>query len=162
MSASRFDNRARLLSVAAFVAIWIGLTFAPARADETAAVRAREGKQRSTAALTLPGAPAIAGVTRGGSNVTNGFVYLPGVQPALGFRGRVNVGRSGVYVPYYGDVGIDPAHPNVQGMAGIGYGFRGFDISVYNGGLSAGAAPGLVPGGVTGKANPSVSVSVRF
>ncbi len=132
---------------------------APARADDAHARPA--AKQRGTASLSLAnGAPASG--SRASTGFLNGFVYAPGPQSALGFRGRLNVGKSGVYVPYYGNVGADPLRPNVQGVAGIGYGFRGWDISVLNGGYTAGA-PALTPGsGDLSKVSPSLSVSVHF
>jgi hypothetical protein len=63
-----------------------------------------------------------------------------------------------VYVPYYGNVTGDPAHPNVQGTAGIAYGFRTWDISV----LNAPPSSQVLPGYDAPKANPSLSLSVRF
>jgi hypothetical protein len=50
----------------------------------------------------------------------------------------------------------------VQGVAGIGYGFRTFDLTVQNGGFSAGAPAPNVPGGEPPKVNPSLSFSIRF
>ena len=162
MSAVRFYNRARLLSIALFAAIWMVVSCVPANADDATTGRARDSAKRAPASLNLnnsavtpPGSP------RNTAGFMNGFVYTPGPQPVLGFRGRVNVGKSGVYVPYYGNVGSDPAHPNLQGVAGIGYGFRTWDISVVNGGFSAGA-PAAVPGADAPKANPSLSFSIRF
>jgi hypothetical protein len=153
----RSNNLARLLSVIVLAMMVFGMSVAPARADET---RFKAAKQRAAASLNA--ANSSTSGSRATTSFTNGFVYTPGPQPMLGFRGRLNVGKSGVYVPYYGNVGTDPAHPNLQGVAGIGYGFRGWDISVLNGGYAAGA-PALSPGaGDLSKVNPSVSVSVHF
>ena len=161
ISAVCFSHRARLLSVAAFAAAWLAASAVPARADEAAGARAHETKQH-TASLNLnaPGAAApVAPVTRG-PGIMNGFVYSTGPQ-SLGFRGRLNVGKTGVYVPYYGNVDTDPLHPNTQGFAGIGYGFRTWDVSVVNGGYTSGP-PASVPGADAPKANPSLSFSIRF
>jgi hypothetical protein len=165
MSPVRYSNRARLLSVAAVAAAWLAFAVAPApaRADVTPSVRARESAARQhTASLNLNTAtassPAVVAAPRSG--ILNGFVYSTGPQ-SLGFRGRLNVGKSGVYVPYYGNVDTDPLHPAAQGFAGIGYGFRSWDISVVNGGYSSGA-PANVPGADLPKANPSVSFSIHF
>jgi hypothetical protein len=135
---------------------------APARAQDTAAAaaaRARAAKQH-TASLTLNGpapAPAAApALTSRGPGILNGFVYATGPQ-SLGFRGRVNVGKTGVYVPYYGNVDADPLHPNSETFAGIGYGFRTWDVSVMNG--NSGVAN--VPGGDAPRSQ-SLSFSIRF
>jgi hypothetical protein len=160
----RFFNRARSVSVAAFAATCIVLSIGPALAEETpiAGPRTHEGAKRSTASLnanaSAPG-PGGAATTRPAAGFMNGFVYSAGPQ-SLGFRGRVNVGKSGVYVPYYGNVDVDPLHPAVQGVAGIGYGFRTWDVSVQNGPFS-GSVPN-VPGGATSKSNQSLSFSIRF
>ncbi len=162
MAVIRFFNRVRSLSVAAFAATCIVLSIGPALADESAAAapRAHEGAKRSTSSLnTNANAPGSAATTRSAAGFMNGFVYSEGPQ-ALGFRGRVNVGKSGVYVPYYGNVDVDPLHPAVQGVAGIGYGFRTWDISVQNGPFS-GSVPN-VPGGASSKTNQSLSFSIRF
>ena len=74
--------------------------------------------------------------------------------------GRVNVGKSKLYVPYYGNISSDPTHPGVQGTAGIAYGFRTWDISVLNGNMGTQQAP--VPGVDTPKVNPALSLSIRF
>jgi hypothetical protein len=127
MSAERFSTWARWVSVAVLTAAWLGFAVAPASAQDTSAAKARESKAHtSSLSLNAPAAasaPAAAPANRGGSFL-NGFVYATGPQ-SLGFRGRVNVGKTGVYVPYYGNVDTDPLHPNSQTSAGIGYGFRG-------------------------------------
>ena len=63
-------------------------------------------------------------------------------------------------MPYYGNVGGDPTHHTYQGVAGIAYGFRTWDISVVNGGF--GSVQNAVPGTEAPKANPSLSLSIRF
>jgi hypothetical protein len=146
-----------LVAVAAMSALAFA---APALADTTTGARHEATAKRGAASLTLPAAGSSTTASRGTAGFSNGFVYTPGPQPVLGFHGRFNVGKSGVYVPYYGNVGTDPSHPNVEGIAGIGYGFHGWDISVVNGGYAPNAAP--VPGGDTAKVNPSLSFSIRF
>src|SRR6202012_734233 len=76
----------------------------------------------------------VAGSPQGRPGIPNGFLSFPGAQPGLNIGGRLNVSKH-VYVPYYGNVSNDPAHPGVQGVAGIAYGFRTWDISVLNGGF---------------------------
>jgi hypothetical protein len=96
--------------------------------------------------------------SRGNTGFSNVFVYNPGPQP--GFRGRLSVGRSGVYVPYYGNVSGDPTHPSVQGgVGGIGFGYRSWDVSVVNGGYTGASA---APGAESFKSNPSLSFSIHF
>jgi hypothetical protein len=161
MSAERFSTWARWVSVAVLTAAWLGFAVAPASAQDTSAAKARESKAHTSSlslnASAAASAPAAAPANRGGSFL-NGFVYATGPQ-SLGFRGRVNVGKTGVYVPYYGNVDTDPLHPNSQTSAGIGYGFRTWDISVMNGN-SAGVAN--VPGGGDAPRSQSLSFSVRF
>jgi hypothetical protein len=166
MSAVCVSNRARVLTVAVCAAVWFAVSGAPVRAEETAgaavpAARAHENvaAKRTTTSLTLPST----GSSSHTSGMVNAFVYSTGPQ-SLGFRGRVNVGKSGVYVPYYGNVDAsDPLHPAVQGVAGLGYGFHTFDVSVQNGAFSPGAPPPPnIPGGAPPKANPSLSFSIRF
>jgi hypothetical protein len=165
MSVVRFSKRARLLSVAAFAAAWLALSAAPtpARADDATAARSREAAKQHTSSLNLsaPAAAAIAPAGRSsGGGILNAFVYQTGPQ-SVGFRGRVKIGKSGVYVPYYGNVDTDPLHPATQSYAGIGYGFRSWDVSVVNGGYSSGSLAN-VPGADTPKANPSLSFSIHF
>jgi hypothetical protein len=98
--------------------------------------------------------------TRNATSFAGGFLYFPGAgttQPGLNVGGRVPVGKSHVYVPYYGNVSGDPAHPTVQGTTGIAYGFRTWDISVLNGTPSQ-----SLPGADAPKVNPNLSLSVRF
>lgn len=149
----RFGKLVRLLSAAALIAV-AALAFAvPAKAEDTAA-RAPQAK-RSTASLSNAGA----GQVQGGQNYSGGFQFIPGA-PGMNIGGRVNVGKSKLYVPYYGNISNDPMHPGVQGTAGIAYGFRTWDISVLNGGFGAQQPP--VPGVETPKVNPSLSLSIRF
>jgi hypothetical protein len=101
------------------------------------------------------------GTPQGHTSFTNGFLYFPGAQPGMNIGGRLNVAKH-VYVPYYGSVSNDPAHPGVQGTAGIAYGFRSWDISVLNG--SFGTVQPAIPGSTNDapKVNPSLTFSVRF
>jgi hypothetical protein len=150
----RFGQLARLLSVAVLTAAAVFVFALPAKADDSTA-RAAQVK-RSTASLSN-GAPAQ---SQSGPNYTNGFQFIPGA-PGMNIGGRVNVGKSKLYVPYYGNISTDPAHPGVQGVAGIAYGFRTWDISVLNGGL--GTPPQApVPGVDAPKVNPALSLSIRF
>jgi hypothetical protein len=166
----RLSNRARVLTVAVCASVWLAMSGSSARATETAgaAIPAAPAAhaaavKRSAASLNLNAASPISPPARS-SGMVNAFVYSTGPQ-SLGFRGRVNVGKSGVYVPYYGNVDTsDPLHPAVQGVAGVGYGFHTFDVSVQNGAFSPGVAPPPpnVPGGSPAKVNPSLSFSIRF
>ena len=46
----------------------------------------------------------------------------------IGFRGRVNLGSSKFYIPYYFDIGTGSSNLTYQGLAGLGYGFKWFDL----------------------------------
>jgi hypothetical protein len=163
----RFGHRVSCLAVAVLTAVAVFAAAVPANADEAAPAAASHGtaaaKRVSTSlANSLPaGNPATTG--RDVSGYANGgFLYGPGTQPGMNIGGRLNVGKSHVYVPYYGNISNDPLHPGVQGTAGIAYGFRTWDISVYNaGGITPGAPP--IPGlDAPPKANPALSLSIRF
>jgi hypothetical protein len=162
MLSLRFGNSARILAVAFLASIAV-LSFAlPARADDTSARTAAQTK-RAPASFASTGTSSILGSVPSSRDTTgyaNGFLYLPGPQPELNLGGRVPVGKSHVYVPYYGNVGGDPTHPTWQGAAGLAYGFRTWDISVVNGGF--GSVQNPVPGTEAPKANPSLSLSIRF
>jgi hypothetical protein len=149
----RFGKFRRLLSVAVLIAVAMLAFAVPAKADDTAA-RAAQVK-RSTASLANGGSAQL----QTGPIFPGSFQFIPGA-PGMNIGGRVNVGKSKLYVPYYGNVSTDPAHPGVQGAAGIAYGFRTWDISVLNGGLGTPQAP--VPGVDTPKVNPALSLSIRF
>jgi hypothetical protein len=162
MFSLRFRHRAQLFSVATLAAFTLLGIALPATAEDTSARPAVQAK-RAPASFGANGSlPLIGSVpsSRVASGFANGFLYLPGPQPLLNVGGRVPVGKSHVYVPYYGDVSGDPTHPTYQGVAGIAYGFRTWDISVVNGGFTN--APNAVPGGDQPKANPSLSLSIRF
>jgi hypothetical protein len=154
----RFGQLARLLPVAALTAA-VAFAFAvPAKADvipSTGSAHVAQAK-RGTASLTS------AGATQGQSmtGFANGFQFIPGA-PGMNIGGRVNVGKSKLYVPYYGNISTDPTHPGVQGTAGIAYGFRTWDISVLNGGLGT-PLQAPIPGVDTPKVNPALSLSIRF
>ena len=160
MFAHRLRHCALSLSVAVFA---VGTAFAvaaPASADDVTAAAARAPQaKRSTASFgnTLPSS--IGGVTQPRGS-TASFLVFPGAQPGMNIGGRVNVGKSHVYVPYYGNISTDPTRPGVQGAAGLAYGFRTWDISVLNGGFGTTQAP--VPGIEQPKVNPSLSLSIRF
>ncbi len=70
-------------------------------------------------ALTLVGPRGNAGPTFGGAgrlsgrdNIWNGII---------GVRGRINIGESGLFVPYYLDIGTGDSNFTWQTFAGIGY-----------------------------------------
>lgn len=153
----RFGQRVRRLTVAAFAAVALCVVALPAGAQDVTAVRSVAAK-RNTASFTLqqPSLPAAPGHANGG------FLFFPGAgpQPGVNVGGRVPVGKSHVYVPYYGNVSNDPAHPGVEGTAGIAYGFRSWDISLLNGGF--GTAQQALPGVDQPKNNPALSLSIRF
>jgi hypothetical protein len=153
MLALRFGKLRRLLSVAVLIAVAMLAFAVPAKADDTAA-RAAQVK-RSTASLANGGSAQL----QTAPNYPGSFQFIPGA-PGMNIGGRVNVGKSKLYVPYYGNVSTDPAHPGVQGTAGIAYGFRTWDISVLNGGLGTPQAP--IPGVDAPKVNPALSLSIRF
>lgn len=165
MSAPRLTKRTILLSLAAFASVCLAVAPLSARADESS-VRSAAAK-RSTTSTGAAIAPAVPnGVFAPGpsaGSVANSFVYNGGGPlPVLNLRGRLNVGKTHVYVPYYGNVSTDPNHPGFSGVAGIAYGFRGWDISVLNGGFGT-TQPAAIPGAdATNKANPALSLSIRF
>jgi len=150
MLALRFGQRVRLLSVAVLTALVVFAFAVPAKADD------RTAQAKRTTASLSNGAPAQ---SQGGQNFAGGFQFIPGA-PGMNIGGRVNVGKSKLYVPYYGNISTDPLHPGVQGTAGIAYGFRTWDISVVNGGF--GSPQGPVPGVDQPKVNPALSLSIRF
>jgi hypothetical protein len=157
--ALRLGQRARLLAIAAFASVVVLFVALPARADDTAA-RPAAAKRTTTytsaaAPATIPGASA----NRGETNFSNGFVYFPNVPQGVNVGGRVPVGKSRLYVPYYGNVSNDPTHPGVQGTTGLAYGFRTWDISVLN---SAFGTQQTLPGVEPPKTNPALSLSIRF
>jgi hypothetical protein len=134
----------------------------PAQAEDTAAaqmraIAARRTPQSFTASAVTTGIPNPAPA---GRSFAGGFLYFPGAQSGVNIGGRVPVGKSRLYVPYYGNVSGDPAHPSVQGATGLAYGFRTWDISVLNGGF--GTPQQTLPGVDPPKANPALSLSVRF
>ena len=160
MLALRF--RQRLISIAALAAFGFAFAALPARADDAASVKAAQAK-RTTTSLSGAGSSLLGGVpsSRQSAGYANGFVYVPGPESQLNLGGRVNVGKSHVYVPYYGNMSGDATHPTWQGAAGFAYGFRTWEISVVNGGFGNSPTP-AIPGADTSKANPSLSLSVRF
>ena len=46
----------------------------------------------------------------------------------IGFRGRLNLGSTKFYVPYYFDIGTGSSSLTYQGIAGLGYGFKWLDL----------------------------------
>jgi hypothetical protein len=155
-----FGLRLRLLAIAVFTSVAMAGIAVPARADDTSAARPATAK-RSTTSFESALPAGASGTASRAVPFSNGFLYVPGAQPGgVNVGGRVPVGKSHVYVPYYGNVSNDPTHPGVQGTAGIAYGFRTWDISVFNGGL--GTPQTTLPGVDAPKTNPALSVSIRF
>jgi hypothetical protein len=46
----------------------------------------------------------------------------------IGLRGRLNLGGSKFYIPYYIDIGMGTSELTWEGMVGLGYGFKWIDI----------------------------------
>ena len=67
-----------------------------------------------TAAVVVPGGPTLArtGSLKGTQDIWNGIA---------GFRGRFLVGNSGMFIPYYFDVGAGESKYTLQMATGIGY-----------------------------------------
>ncbi len=163
MFSLRFRKRVQILPAVLLASVAFASVSAPARADDTATAAHTANQARRPASFgSAPGAQLVGSVpsSRQTMGYANGFLFLPGPQPTLNVGGRVQVGKSHVYVPYYGDVTGDPQHPAWQGAAGIAYGFRTWDISVVNGGF--GNVQNAVPGAETPKTNPSLTLSIRF
>ena len=157
MFVSRYRQRVRLLSVAVFAALAVFAVAVPVRADDTHSASAKRQTTSFTTGSTSTSATVAAPQSRGGYD---GFLYFPGAQPGMNINGRVPVGKSHMYVPYYGNVSNDPTHPGVTGTAGIAYGFRTWDISVLNGAF--GTVQPTLPGGEAPKVNPNLTFSIRF
>jgi hypothetical protein len=152
----RVPQRLRTLSVAVFTAAVLSAFAAPAFAQDS---HAAAGKRGTTSLVNSQPSNVVGAPVRSG--IPNGFLYFPGAQPGMNIGGRLNVTKH-VYVPYYGNVSNDPAHPGVQGTAGIAYGFRTWDISVLNGGF--GTVQPAIPGAANDapKVNPALTFSIRF
>lgn len=164
MSALRVSKRTILLSAVALATVWLAIVPTAARAEESALSKAVAAKRAPASAGTAVSPAVPNGVFAPGPSagaVANSFVYIGGPQAVLNLRGRLNVGKSHVYVPYYGNVSADPNHPGWSGVAGIAYGFRTWDVSVVNGGFGS-TTPSAIPGGDPPKANPALSLSIRF
>ncbi|HEY5341401.1 MAG TPA: hypothetical protein VIK27_10265 [Candidatus Aquilonibacter sp.] len=146
--------------MAVFAVVAVFAVAVPVRANEVARPTAARAPQAKRGVASLSNPLSTQPQIRTGTSFTSGFLYLPGAQPGMIVGGRVNVGKSHVYVPYYGNISTDPTHPGVQGTAGIGYGFRTWDISLLNGGFGNSTAP--LPGIETPKVNPALSLSIRF
>jgi hypothetical protein len=163
MFAIRSLRSVRSLSAALFAAAAIVSFNLPARAEDIGATAARAAQvKRATTSLGTAQPPSATTLNSPQSHpFANGFLYFPGAQTGLNIGGRLNVGKSHLYVPYYGTISNDPAHPGVQGTAGVAYGFRTWDISVLNGGFGSPPAP-AIPGADAPKVNPALSLSIRF
>lgn len=158
MLALGFLQRACSTAAAVFVAAALFSAVVPAGADTVPANAAHPQAKRNPASFTTqPGAGLTPQKTFGSGS--SGLLFFPGASTGVNVGGRVSVGKTHVYVPYYGTVSNDPAHPGVQGTAGLAYGFRTWDISVFNNAQPAQAA---VPGADQPKVNPSLQFSIRF
>jgi hypothetical protein len=157
MSVFRIPRRVRTLFVAVFTAVTVCVFAGPAFAQDTHPAAAKRG----TTSLVNSQPSNVVGGSQAHTSFANGYLYFPGAQPGMNIGGRLNVGKH-VYVPYYGNVSNDPAHPGVQGTAGIAYGFRTWDISVLNGGF--GTVQPALPGSTNDapKVNPALTFSIRF
>lgn len=153
-------QRVGLLSGAVFAAALMLVLTVPVRAEDTTrgAQATVQAKRTTTSFESVPSTSVGASATHAG--FSGGLLYFPGPQTGLNINGRVNVGKSHVYVPYYGNVSNDPTHPGIQGTAGIAYGFRTWDISVLNGAF--GTQSPTLPGTEAPKVNPAVTFSIRF
>jgi hypothetical protein len=149
------------LPVAVLTAVAFFAFSVPVSADESGTARAAQAKRTTTSLGNVTSQSAGTTAGQSGAAYAPGFLYFPGAQPGMNIGGRVNVGKSHLYVPYYGNISNDPTHPGVQGTAGIAYGFRTWDISVLNGGFSS-TQPGLPGVDAPPKANPALSLSIRF
>jgi hypothetical protein len=157
----RFGQRARFLPVAVLTAIAFFAFGLPAKADDPPATRSVQAKRTTTSLGSATSQSVGAATGQSAGAYAPGFIYFPGAQPGMNIGGRLNVGKSHLYVPYYGNISNDPSHPGVQGTAGIAYGFRTWDISVFNGGFGS-TQPGLPAVDAPPKANPALSLSIRF
>lgn len=151
----RVPQRLRTLSVAVFTAAVFCALAGPAFAQDNRPATAKRGTTSlvNSQPSNVVGAPQHTGIPPG-------FLLFPGAQPGMNIGGRLNVSKH-VYVPYYGNVSNDPAHPGVQGTAGIAYGFRTWDISVLNGGFGT-VQPALPGTNDAPKVNPALTFSIRF
>lgn len=160
MPVLRFGQCVRRMSVAVFAVLAFVAVAGPARADEVqTASHVAAARRAVTSFGTAPAAAAAAATAPNRPGYASGFLFFPSTQPGMNIGGRVAVGKTHVYVPYYGVISNDPTHPGVQGAAGIAYGSRTWDISVLNG--AATSQPGI-PGGDASKVNPALSFSIRF
>src|SRR5258706_8986955 len=50
------------------------------------------------------------------------------VDGLIGVRGRINLGGSDWFLPYYADIGTGSSNFTTQAMTGIGYGFSWGDL----------------------------------
>jgi hypothetical protein len=153
----RLPQRLRTLFVAVFTAAAVCTLATSAFAQDNHPAAAKRG----TTSLVNSQPSNVVGAPQAHTGIPTGFLYFPGAQPGMNIGGRLNVSKH-VYVPYYGNVSNDPAHPGVQGTAGIAYGFRTWDISVLNGGF--GTVQPALPGSTNDapKVSPALTFSIRF
>jgi hypothetical protein len=77
---------------------------------------------RLTATITGPGGDQVferTGEVSRSDNLWDGII---------GLRGRLNLGGSQFYIPYYIDIGTGSSEVTWEGMVGLGYGFKWVDI----------------------------------
>ncbi len=131
---------------------------APAPLHATLKRPAGPGGNAAAAAASL----APPGANRSSQSLAAGQI-APRLSPALadpvvGVRGQLNIGHSHMYVPYYGNV-AGGTNAQAEGVAGLGYGFGSWNLSVVNRGLGT-DLPSMVQS-IKG-VNPSLSLSIRF
>lgn len=162
-----FYRGVEFVSVAAACGMLALVSARPAAADQTspghwaiapAALHTPAARRlgASLAPATLPATGAtVAGPAAAGRG-TMSFNALPAVGPVV--QGQVPVGKSHVYVPYYGGAsgGVGGA---LQGVAGLGIGFGSWNVSVVNRMLGT-DLPNFLQ---SMKApDPALSLSIRF
>jgi hypothetical protein len=76
---------------------------------------------------TVTGSDGVSQVFPRSGNITESEDIWDGI---IGLRGRLNLGGSRFYVPYYLDIGTGTSELTWQGMVGLGYGFKWVDILV--------------------------------
>ena len=69
----------------------------------------------------------ISGVVNAGCSISTSEDLWDGV---IGLRGRLNLGPSQFYIPYYFDIGAGSAAVTWEGVVVLGYGFKWVDIAL--------------------------------
>ena len=179
MFALRFNRGVAFVSVAACAAALSCALAAPASADPSTIFGLPFGHTAATARATPPPAFRNSTLKRNGTGEATSTAMLgasasrssatvtlpqfsrfaPAGDPTVGVHGQVPLGRSHVYLPYYGDVAGAGPSASMQGVAGLGYGFGSWNLSVVNRGLGT-DVPSLVQS--MKSVSPSLTLSLRF